>query len=232
MTQPNAFKAAAEQAAPAAPATSAPTRNAMPIDTNNPFAQSSELGGGGGTFTPTPSVEALVGRTVVYIPRSFDPNALVPASFGAPAGATRKQWTADLYILDGGELRFWYTKKGDPTATPPVPESTVEHVVESVTPENPYVCLNTWVAQAAFVGKLSAAADRGQILIGSPIRGAMKAQREKGMSDAQVQADYETWVSRGKPGTFQFVWLLDDVSPEGMKNVQTWWAAHKDTIKL
>jgi hypothetical protein len=228
----NPFQAAAAQASQSAPAASAPVRNAMPIDASNPFAQSSELGGGGGTFAPTPSVENLVGRTVVYIPRTFDANALVPASFGAPAGATRKQWTADLYILDGGELRFWYTKKGDPKATPPTQDATVEHVVENVTPEDPYVCLNTWVAQAAFVGKLSAAADRGQILIGSPIRGAMKAQREKGMTDEQVQADFDAWLARGKPGNFQFVWLLADVTPDGMKNVQTWWATHKDSIKL
>lgn len=204
----------------------------MPIDTSNPFASPSDLGGGG-TFTPTPGVESLVGRTLVYIPRTFDPAAPVPAAFGAAPGATRKQWTADLYVLDGGELRFWYKQKGDTQATPPVPESTVEKVVENVTPENPYVCLNTWVAQAAFVGKLSAAADRGQLLIGSPIRGAMKAQADKGMKDADVQAEYDAWIARGKQGNSpRFVWLLADVTPEGMKNVQTWWGLNKDTIKL
>lgn len=234
MTQPNAFQAAANAVAAQSttPATTGPTRNAMPINTGDPFASPSDLGGGG-AFTPTPGVENLVGRTVVYIPRTFDPAAPVPAAFGAPAGATRKQWTADLYVLDGGELRFWYKQKGDPQATPPVPEATVEKVVEEVSPTNPYVCLNTWVAQAAFVGKLTAAAERGQILIGTPIRGAMKAQADKGATDASVQAEYQAWLDRGKQGNSpRFVWLLADVTPEGMKNVQTWWAANKDSIKL
>lgn len=228
----NAFQAAAEKAAQTVPAASGPQRNAMPIDTNDPFASPSDLGGGG-AFTPTPGVESLVGRTVVYIPRTFDPAAPVPAAFGAAPGATRKQWTADLYVIDGGELRFWYKQKGDAQATPPTQDATVEKVVEDVSPANPYVCLNTWVAQAAFVGKLTGAADAGKMLIGTPIRGAMKAQIDKGATDASVQAEYQAWLDRGKQGNSpRFVWLLADVTPDGMKNVQAWWAANKDSIKL
>lgn len=229
VTVTNPFQAAAAQVSQSAPAASAPVRNAMPIDTSNPFAQSSDLGGG--SYVPTPGVEALVGKTVVYIPRSFDANAKDP--FDPTGQKTRPQWTADLFVIDGGDLRFWHKQKANPNATPPVPEATVEKVVPNVSPTNPYVCPSTWVSQAAVVPKLTAAADRGQILIGTYTRGAQKAQREKNITDEQVSAEYDAWVARGKSGPeVKFVWLLADVTPDGMKNVQAWWAANKDTIKL
>lgn len=229
MTQPNVFQTAANAVAAQStgPAAAGPTRNAMPINAGDPFAQSSDLGGG--QFVPTPGVEALVGKTVVYIPRSFDPNAKDPFN----PNSTRPQWTADLFVVDGEELRFWHKQKGNPNAVPPTQDATVEKIVEDVSPTNPYVCPNTWVSQAAVVPKLSAAADRGQMLIGTFTRGAQKKQREAGMTDAQVRADFDAWVARGKTGPeVKFVWLLADVTPDGMKNVQTWWAANKDSIKL
>lgn len=230
VTVPSAFEQAAIAAGnvqTAQPAAAGPVRNAMPVDQSNPFANPTDFGGG--AFTPTPTMDVLVGRTLVYIPRSFDPAAKDPFN----VGQTRKQWTADLYVIDGGELRFWYKQKGNLNAVPPTQDTTVEQVVENVTPQTPYVCLGTWVSQAAFVPKLTGAADRGQILIGTPVRGAQKAQRDKGATDESVRQDYAGWLARGKSGPEpKYLWLLNDVTPEGMANVQTWWAAHKDSIKL
>jgi hypothetical protein len=226
-----AASVAAQQVGAQVAATSGPVRNAMPIDPSNPFASPSQFKGG--VFTPSPPMDVLIGRTLVYIPRSYDPAAKVPTSFGAAPGATRKQWTTDLYVIDGGEMRFWYEQKGDPNAVPPVPTATVEQVVENVSPATPYVCLGQWVAQAAFIGKLTGAADTGKMLIGTPVRGAMKAQIDKGATDASVQAEYAAWIARGKQGAEpRFVWLLADVSAEQVASVQAWWAAHKDSIKL
>lgn len=222
-------QAAAAMNQQAAPAQSAPQSNPLPFNADSPFAKPSDFKGG--SFTPTPPMESLIGRTCVYIPRTFDPAAPVPASFGAAAGATRKQWTVDLYVIDGGELRFWYDRKGDPNANPPTKTETVEQVWEACTPATPYAVTGMWAAQAALVGKLTAASNARQILIGTPNRGAMKAQIDKGETDASVREQHAQWVARGKAGAEpRFVWLLADV-PD-MAPVMAWYELHKDSIKL
>lgn len=226
MTVPNAFAAAAAQAGQQAQQ-SAPQTNPLPFNTDSPFAKPSDFKGG--TFTPTPPMEALVGRTLVYIPRTFDPAAKDPFN----DGATRKQWTVDLYVVDGGELRFWYTRKGNPNAVPPTQTEQVEQVFPNCTPTTPYVVIGMWVSQAAIVGKLTAASNNRQILIGTPVMGAQKKQIDQGMTDASVRETHAQWVARGKTGPEpKFLWLLADVAPEQMSAVQAWWEAHKDTIKL
>jgi hypothetical protein len=226
----SAFAAAAQQAQQAAApaAQSAGQTNPLGFDKANLFGKPSELGGSG-TFTPTPPLDALFGRTLVYIPRSFNPAA--PDPFATEPGKTRKQWTADLYVLDGGTLKFWYKQKADPNATPPRPEGTVEWVQEDVSPTNPFVALGTWVSQAAFVSKLTAASEARQFLIGTPARGAQKAQRDRGVTDEQVAQEHAAWVARGKQGAEpKFVWILKDV-PD-MAPVLAWWEKAQETVKL
>ncbi len=221
----SAFAAAAAQASQGQPV-STPTSNPLPFNTDSPFASPSDFKGG--AFTPTPPMDALVGRTLVYIPRTFDPAAKDPFN----PDATRKQWTADLYVIDGGELRFWYTKKGNQNAVPPTTDEQVEQVFENCTPQTPYVSLNMWVSQAAIVPKLTGASDARKFLIGSPVRGAQRAQTEKGMTDASVREMHAAWVARGKNGPEpKSLWLLNDVPAEKMASVMAWWEAHKDTIK-
>lgn len=218
----NAFAAAAAQASTPA---SNPTTNPLPFNTDNPFGAPSEQKGG--VFTPTPGMEYLAGRTLVYIPRTFDANAKDP--FDPSGTKTRKQWTCDLYVIDGGDLRFWYTKKDQDGAAPEV----VEHVHENTSPATPYVVLGQWVSQAAFVGKLSAVAEKRQILVCQVVRGAQKAQRDKGMTDEKVQEAYAAWVARGKMGEApKFVWVPVDATAEGMANASEWYRLHKDSIKL
>lgn len=224
MTQPSAFAQAAAQAGQQA-ATSAPVSNPLPFNSDSPFAKPSDFKGG--AFTPTPPMEALIGRTLVYIPRTFDPAAKDPFN----EGATRKQWTVDLYVINGGELRFWYTKKGNPNANPPTQTEEVEQVFENCTPTTPYAVPGMWVSQAAIVTKLTAASDARQILVGTPMRGAQKKQIDAGQTDATVRAAHAAWVSRGKVGNEpKFLWLLADV--QDMAPVQAWYEAHKDSIKL
>jgi hypothetical protein len=224
MTQPSDPWAAASATPAPAPAQSA---SPIPFDTGNLFANPSDFGGG--SFTPNAPLDSLVGRTLVYIPRTFNPNAPDPFK----AGEVRQQWTADVYVIDGGKLSFFYERKADLTATPPRPAEVVEHVHEDCTPETPYVMTNSWVSQAAFVSKLTAASNNRQFLIGTPVRGAQKAQRQAGQTDESVRAAHAAWVARGKQGAEpKFVWLLADVTPEAMARVVQWWNAHKDSIKI
>lgn len=202
---------------------SAPTSNPLPFNRENLFSNPSEHKGG--SFVPTPPMDVLVGRTLVYIPRTFDPAARDPFN----DNATRKQWTADLYVIDGGELRFWHVKKGQNGA----PDETVEQIHEGTSPVTPYVCDNIWVSQAAFVGKLSAVAEKRQLLVCTVTRGAQKKQRDAGKTDEAVRAEFDAWVARGKTGPeVKFVWLPVDVSGEAMGRVQEWYNLHADSIKL
>lgn len=238
MTQPVNDPWAAASATPPpvapAPAYSAPATgqvNPLPFDTANLFGSPSELGGGG-SFTPTPPMEFLVGKTLVYIPRSFDPSARNPLATGSE-NATRKQWTADLYVIGGGELRFFYEQKADLNANPPRQAATVEHIHGDCTPENPYVVTNCWVSQAAFVSKLTAVSNKRQFLICTPVRGAQKAQRDVGMTDESVRQAHAAWIARGKVGSEpKFVWLPSDVSPEALASAATWWGIHGSSIKI
>lgn len=221
----SAFAAAAQAAQPATSPAAAPTTNPLPFNANNPFANASNFGGSG-NFTPAPPLDALVGRTVIYIPRAFNPAAPDPFN----PGGTRAQWTADLYVLTGGRLSFWHKQKGDPNATPPTQDTQVERVQEDVSPTNPYVSLGTLVSQASFVRKLQGASDARQFLVASPFRGAMKAQRERGMTDAQVQAEHAAWITANKAyAEPKFVWLLGDGD---MDAALAWWAVASGNVKL
>jgi hypothetical protein len=241
MTQPGivndpwaAASATPPPAAPVQPTYPAPTdgqANPLPFNTANLFGNPSELGGGG-SFTPTPPMEFLVGRTLVYIPRTFDPAAKNPFATDA-SNMTRPQWTADMYVIDGGELRFFYDQKADANAIPPRQAATVEQVHENCTPQTPYVVTNSWVSQAAFVPKLTKVSDRRQFLVCTPVRGAQKSQRDAGMTDESVRQAHSAWVARNKQGNEpRFVWLPADVAPDAMASVMAWWEAHKDSIKI
>lgn len=221
----SAFAAAAQAAA--GTAQSAPQSNPLPFNGDDPFASPSDFKGG--AFTPTPSMEALQGRTCVFIPRTFNPAAADPFN----PGQTRKQWTADLYVLDGGELRFWYKQKADLSAVPPRQEAQVEHIVPEVTPATPFEVPQMWVSQAAIVPKLTGVSEKRQFLVCTIVRGAQKAQRDKGATDASVRAEHDAWVARGKAGPEpKSLWLAEDLSAEQMGRVREWWAGAKDTVKL
>lgn len=72
-----------------------------------------------------PSVEELAGRLVAFVPVSFDPNA--PNKYHVPTDSnsspTKPAVTADIVVLDGGQLYFGKALK----ASPPRPMPT--HVV-------------------------------------------------------------------------------------------------------
>lgn len=81
-------------------------------NTEDPFA-SEDVYGGGGEFTPRPSISDIAGRLIVLVPREYDEAAetseFARKNFGAKD--TEERWTVDIVVLDGGTLSFDYTSK-------------------------------------------------------------------------------------------------------------------------
>lgn len=73
-----------------------------PAEDFDPFA-SAEDATAGGTFVPWPSVEDVVGRLVVLVPRQYNPEAKVSEYAQKTYGMapTQQEWRVDLVVLDG-----------------------------------------------------------------------------------------------------------------------------------
>ena len=78
----------------------------------DPFANPEDVKSSG-IFVPRPPIDSLEGRTVVIVPRSFDPEAKVSEylqkKYGM--GPTQEEWTTDLIVLNGGTLEYTYQSK-------------------------------------------------------------------------------------------------------------------------
>ena len=199
------------------------------VDSDDPFATSSDYAGG--DFTPSPGLENLKGRTVIMIPRKFDPNAKDPND---PNGQkTRELYTVDLVVLNGGELRYYYNQKADPSATPPREAAVLEYVVEDVSPDKPFTVSGFWVPQGAVIGKLKKAHKEGRPFLGVPAMVPVKADRERGVTPAQVEKTVADWVARGRQGNRpRYSWVLDDGPTSNMDRAAAvkWWAANREHI--
>ena len=201
-----------------------PFQGAAAHDSADPFGTSSEVRG---EFTPTPTMDAMAGRLVVMIPRSFDPHAKDPND---PAGVkTRELYTVDTYILTGGRMSWYYTVKGDPEKG--TQDELKEFVVENVTPEDPYVSKGMWVPQGNIIRGLKEMHRQGRIFLGVPTMVPTKADRDKGMTAAQVQARHLNWVNAGKPGNRPAsAWALVDPDAAQRAIAVAWWNRAKGDI--
>jgi hypothetical protein len=200
-----------------------------PADLDDPFATRSDLRT---DFTPSPSLEALQGRLVVMIPRSLDPNAKDPND---PSGEkTREVYTVDLTVLTGGELKFFYNQKGNPEAQDPADrqDKLVEFVVPDVSVENPFSVEGFWVPQGGVIGALKKVHKAGRPYLGVPTMVPVKADREKGITAAMVQANFAQWEAAGrKTNRPKYTWTLADPSPAERPLAIKWWAANRGSIK-
>lgn len=193
-------------------------------DVDDPFAVHSELGGG--DFTPAAPLESLRGRLVVMIPRSLNPDAPNPLK----PGETREVYTVDLTVLTGGELRYYYKVKADPERGR-LEETTEQMVIKDVSPENPFTILSYWVPQGGIVGKLKKAHANGQPYLGVPAMVPTKADRDKGVTTAQVVARVDAWIARGRVDARpQYSWALQDPTPEQRAIAVAWWKANRQNI--
>lgn len=195
------------------------------VDTDDPFATSSDYRGG--DFTPSAPLESLKGRTVVMIPRKLDPNAADPNN----PGKTRELYTVDLTVLTGGRLAYFYKQKADPEANPPREEAMLEHVVEDVSPDNPFTIKGYWVPQGAVIGKLKKAHAEGRPFLGTVAMVPTKADKDRGVTAAQVQKSVEDWIGRGRVGARpRYTWVLEDPDPAGRAAAVAWWKANRESI--
>lgn len=204
--------------------------NGVDVDTSDPFA-TGETVNAGGNFRPTPSPEALAGRLVVYIPRSFRKDALVPKDFAKVQGETREEWRADLYVIDRAPLT--YTAKRTDQQTQAVTTETITLAAEDM----PAEFLDIFVAQAALIGQLRKVDGTAKpLLMGVLRRGPKADQKRAGKTFAQVEAEYAAWMAnmaKGIRGTEPaFSWQVDvDVTPDQRAAALAWWKSVATTIK-
>lgn len=187
---------------------------------DDPFATSSDYRG---EYTPSPNIELLAGRLLVMIPRKFDPAAKDP--FDPDGVKIRELYTVDLTVIDGGRLEFPYKVKGDP-------ERGTEDEWKTWTIEaTPFTIPGFWVPQGGIIGKLKQSHAEGRPFLGILTMGPQRAQRDRGVTTAQVQADYAGWIARGKVGNApKFAWSMPDPTPERRAAALAWWATVRETI--
>jgi hypothetical protein len=224
MTQSDPFaEVAMDGSATKAPARPDAFTDSASVD--DPFATSSDLGGG--DYTPAAPLETLDGRVVVMIPRKFDPTASDPND---PSGQkTRELYTVDLTVLSGGELRYSYNVKAD--AEHRREAGIEEMVIEDVSPEHPFSITGYWVPQNALVGKLKKCHAVGRPYLGVVAMVPVRADRDKGKTAAQVRAEVKAWDDRGrKTARPRYAWVLEDPTPEQKAIAVSWWMANRDRI--
>lgn len=232
-TTPDPF--AAVQVPAAAPASAPASRPADPfngvdVDTSDPFA-TGETVNAGGNFRPTPGPEALNGRLVVYIPRSFRKDARVPESFAKVQGETREEWRADLYVIGGGDLSYTYTETDQQT------QQKTQKTMTIPAAEMPAEFLDIFVPQAALIGQLRKVDGTAKPLLMGVLRRGPKAQEKRaGKTFAQVEAAYAEWMAAMGRGQRtpepSFSWQVDvDVTPEQRAQALAWWRSAQGSIK-
>jgi hypothetical protein len=199
-------------------------------DTDDPFATSSDFRGG--DFVPSPPLEILRGRLLAMFPRAFDPEA--ENRFKDQGGpATRELYTVDLYVLDGGPLKFPYKKKGNPEATDPAEreDKYLEWDAGDPSPAEPFVITRFWVPQGNLIGKLKQAHAKGAPFLGVLDLVPQKAGRDKGETPAKIRAEYDAWIARNRVGNSpRIAWAFDEPTPERRALGPQFWAAHKANI--
>jgi hypothetical protein len=196
-----------------------------PATMDDPFGTGSEFRGG--SFTPSPSLEALDGRLCVMIPRKFDPTAKDPND---PEGKkTRELYTVDLYVLTGGRLAYFYNEKPDQEAGRE--GGLKEYVVEEVSPESPFSIQGFWVPQGGIIGTLKKIHAAGRPLLGCPDIVPTKPEREKGVTPAQARKAFEAWDAAGrKTQRPKYAWSMADPTGDQRAVAVKWWMANRSDL--
>lgn len=200
---------------------------AQATDTADPFATPEDTRKGGGTFVPSPNLEALHGRLVAFIPRKLEKRAPKPEEFRRDASdTTRERYTVDLYVLDKAGFRFWYNAKQEGTAE----RVPTEHIVEAS--DIPFHVPSYWIVQDALIGQIRSV-DGGPrpILAGRVRRGPQAKDRATKTFDS-VEAEWAAYEARGMKGTKpKFSWQIDNaMSNDDLFALRDWWV--KADVKI
>lgn len=196
---------------------------------DDPFATAEDTKSGG-TFEPSPFFDALAGRLVALIPRKFEPEAKKRADRVEAGGSdTEERYTADMVVLDGGPITFWYNAKVEGQETREPTEKTVADL--------PHLFPGTWRTEGKVIGRLKKVDGAARpILLGRVLRVPQADDARKGVTAAAIGERYAAWEKRGKNGPKpKFSWdVVPDVLTEADKALALAWyrAAVADGFKL
>ena len=205
-------------------ATSSPAPDAFSAaaDMDDPFATKDDYRG---EFKPSPNMEGLEGRLCVMIPRTYDPAAKDPNN----PGDTRELYTVDLTVLTGGSMKFFYTQKGDPEKG--TQDTLTEFDAGDITPANPSTWDDYRVPQKTLLGKLKQAHRDGRPYLGVVTMIPVKADREKGVANAQVREAFRQWEATGrKSNRPRYTWSMETPDAATRAYAVTWWKTVGKTL--
>lgn len=206
----------------ASPSASSPDAFSAAADMDDPFATKDDYRG---DFKPSPNMEALEGRLAVMIPRAYDPAAKDPNN----PGETRELYTVDLTVLNGGELKFYYNEKGDPEKG--TQDKLVEYDAGTITPDSPVTWPGYWVPQKTLLGKLKKSHRDGRPYLGVVTMIPVKADRDKGVTNAQVREAFAQWEKTGRRSSRpRYTWSMETPDLVTRAHAVKWWAANRNSI--
>lgn len=211
--------------------TSAATPASPVSNMENPFAtqtQGAAAVGSGGQWDPRVPFDALEGRMIVMVPKSFRDDAPVPAAFNPKEGEVREEYRVDIIVLDGGPLTYEETFKESKDAEPQ--KRTV-----SVT-DFPYVRRGQTIAQGQLVRALKGADKNGAFLYG--VMTMVPQLRDQGIypTPEKLAEARKAWIaalSAGQKGVSEprYTWGLDErphvLTPERINLALAWWETEK-----
>jgi len=201
-----------------------------PIDVDNPFAKQSQAAaaaGGGGQWDPRVPFDALEGRMVVLVPKSYRDDAPVPEAFNPKQGDVREEYRVDLIVLDGGPLSYEYTFKASKDAES---EKKTMDVVEF-----PHVARGQTVAQGQLIRALKGAEKSGQFLYGVMTRVPQLRDAKQYPTPEALAAARKEWIANLSAGKStpepRYTWGLDErpaaLTPERVNLAVQWWEKEK-----
>lgn len=229
---------AAAQATQQTSTTSTPASNgpaytpANPVsDPSNPFATQQAAAaevGGGGQWDPRIPLDAIEGRMIVLVPKSYTDQAPVPKDFNPKEGEVREEYRVDIIVLDGGTLTYEETFKESKDADPQKREVTVT--------EFPYVRRGQTIAQGQLVRALKGADKTGMFLYGVLTRVPQLRDSKLYPTPEALAEARKAWIaalSAGKSGVTEprYTWGLDErpqaLTQERINLALAWWEAEK-----
>lgn len=183
---------------------------ATAVDEDDPFATAEDVKSASGPFVPRPYLADLAGRLIALVPRVFEKEAPKRADRVKPGEKDKEErYTADLVLLDGGDLTFFYASKIEGTED----FEQKEHTVSAE--EIPFLWENTYRTEGNVIGQLKKVDGTSRpILLGRVRRGPQAADRRKGMTVDQVEKawkDYEAHLRAGRTNATKpkFSWFVD-----------------------
>lgn len=199
---------------------------ATAVDEDDPFATAEDVKRASGPFIPRPYLADLCGRLVAFVPRSYEKDAPKRKDrIEAGGKETEERYTADMVVLDGGDLTFFYASKVEGRENE---FEQKEHTVPAA--EIPFLWENTFRTEGNVIGQLKKVDGTARpILLGRVRRGPQAADKRNGVTADQTEKlwrDYEAHLRAGRTNATKpkFSWFVDvDVVTDADRVVARRW---------